>query len=159
RLRRRERRPGPPRRPARRAPPAGVPARHVVGALDAGRARVARGRGRLGARDRSAQHALPSRCDARAARAAVRAVRRRVAPPAAAGHAVVVRRRQRGAARAGDRIGNAARVPRVPVADRTRRVTPMPITIAAAQRLFAPERIYLNTASYGLPPTTAWRAM
>jgi len=32
-------------------------------------------------------------------------------------------------------------------------------TIAEAQRAFAAERVYLNTASYGLPPTVAWDAL
>ena len=31
--------------------------------------------------------------------------------------------------------------------------------VAAAQRLFSPEGVYLNTASYGLPPRPAWEAM
>lgn len=31
--------------------------------------------------------------------------------------------------------------------------------LASAQRLWRPERIYLNTASYGLPPDPAWDAM
>ena len=35
----------------------------------------------------------------------------------------------------------------------------MALDVAAAQRLFSPERIYLNTASYGLPPTPAWDAL
>jgi len=33
------------------------------------------------------------------------------------------------------------------------------ITIEQAQALWSPERIYLNTASYGLPPLPAWEAM
>src|SRR5260221_14403116 len=33
------------------------------------------------------------------------------------------------------------------------------LDVGAAQRLFSPERIYLNTASYGLPPAPAWDAM
>jgi selenocysteine lyase/cysteine desulfurase len=32
-------------------------------------------------------------------------------------------------------------------------------SIAEAQRAFAAERVYLNTASYGLPPTAAWDAL
>jgi selenocysteine lyase/cysteine desulfurase len=35
----------------------------------------------------------------------------------------------------------------------------MTLDITAAQRLFSPERVYLNTASYGLPPAPAWEAM
>lgn len=35
----------------------------------------------------------------------------------------------------------------------------MSISIAEAQPLWSPERIYLNTASYGLPPRPAWDAM
>lgn len=35
----------------------------------------------------------------------------------------------------------------------------MPSSIAEAQRAFSPERVYLNTASYGLPPEPAWSAM
>jgi selenocysteine lyase/cysteine desulfurase len=31
--------------------------------------------------------------------------------------------------------------------------------VAAAQRLWEPERVYLNTASYGLPPTPAWEEL
>jgi selenocysteine lyase/cysteine desulfurase len=31
-------------------------------------------------------------------------------------------------------------------------------TLADAQRLFSPETVYLNTASYGLPPQPAWEA-
>jgi selenocysteine lyase/cysteine desulfurase len=34
----------------------------------------------------------------------------------------------------------------------------MPDSLAAAQRLFSPETTYLNTASYGLPPRTAFEA-
>src|SRR5262245_34556783 len=33
------------------------------------------------------------------------------------------------------------------------------VDIAAARRLFAPERIYLNTATYGLPPRPAYDAL
>jgi selenocysteine lyase/cysteine desulfurase len=33
------------------------------------------------------------------------------------------------------------------------------VTIEQAQRLWQPETLYLNTASYGLPPTTAWDAL
>jgi selenocysteine lyase/cysteine desulfurase len=33
------------------------------------------------------------------------------------------------------------------------------LSIAEAQRLFSPEGVYLNTASYGLPPLPAWAAM
>jgi selenocysteine lyase/cysteine desulfurase len=32
-------------------------------------------------------------------------------------------------------------------------------TVAEARRLFSPERVYLNTASYGLPPQPAWDAI
>lgn len=32
-------------------------------------------------------------------------------------------------------------------------------TVHEAQRAFAAERVYLNTASYGLPPTVAWDAL
>jgi selenocysteine lyase/cysteine desulfurase len=32
-------------------------------------------------------------------------------------------------------------------------------SLAAAQRLFSPETVYLNTATYGLPPRTAFEAM
>lgn len=35
----------------------------------------------------------------------------------------------------------------------------MPLTIAEAQDLWSPERVYLNTASYGLPPRPAWDAL
>ncbi len=35
----------------------------------------------------------------------------------------------------------------------------MSISIAEAQPLWSPERVYLNTASYGLPPRPAWDAM
>ncbi len=35
----------------------------------------------------------------------------------------------------------------------------MSMSIATAQRLWRPERVYLNTASYGLPPDPAWDAM
>ncbi|MEW6269131.1 MAG: aminotransferase class V-fold PLP-dependent enzyme [Thermodesulfobacteriota bacterium] len=35
----------------------------------------------------------------------------------------------------------------------------MPPTIARAQGLWSPERVYLNTASYGLPPRPAWDAL
>ena len=31
--------------------------------------------------------------------------------------------------------------------------------IAEAQRLWHPETLYLNTASYGLPPDPAWEAL
>jgi selenocysteine lyase/cysteine desulfurase len=34
----------------------------------------------------------------------------------------------------------------------------MPDSLAAAQRLFSPETTYLNTATYGLPPRTAFEA-
>jgi selenocysteine lyase/cysteine desulfurase len=33
------------------------------------------------------------------------------------------------------------------------------LTVAAAQELWRPETIYLNTASYGLPPEPAWQAL
>jgi selenocysteine lyase/cysteine desulfurase len=33
------------------------------------------------------------------------------------------------------------------------------VRVADAQRLFAPETVYLNTASYGLPPEPSWTAM
>lgn len=33
------------------------------------------------------------------------------------------------------------------------------LSIADASRLFSPETTYLNTASYGLPPRTAWEAL
>jgi hypothetical protein len=33
------------------------------------------------------------------------------------------------------------------------------IRLADAQRLFAPEVAYLNTATYGLPPSTAFEAL
>ena len=33
------------------------------------------------------------------------------------------------------------------------------VRIEDAQRLWQPERLYLNTASYGLPPTPAWDAL
>jgi selenocysteine lyase/cysteine desulfurase len=35
----------------------------------------------------------------------------------------------------------------------------VPRTVADAQRTWAPAGTYLNTASYGLPPTTAWDAL
>lgn len=35
----------------------------------------------------------------------------------------------------------------------------MSLTIAEARALFRPERVYLNTASYGLPPRPAWDAL
>ena len=34
----------------------------------------------------------------------------------------------------------------------------MPDSLAAAQRLFSPDTVYLNTATYGLPPRTAFEA-
>jgi len=33
------------------------------------------------------------------------------------------------------------------------------VRIEDAQRLWQPETLYLNTASYGLPPTPAWDAL
>jgi selenocysteine lyase/cysteine desulfurase len=35
----------------------------------------------------------------------------------------------------------------------------MPLPIAAARELWSPETVYLNTASFGLPPRPAWEAM
>lgn len=35
----------------------------------------------------------------------------------------------------------------------------MASSVAEVQRAFSPERVYLNTASYGLPPEPAWSAM
>jgi selenocysteine lyase/cysteine desulfurase len=33
------------------------------------------------------------------------------------------------------------------------------VTLEDAQRLWQPETLYLNTASYGLPPTPAWEEL
>jgi len=35
----------------------------------------------------------------------------------------------------------------------------MPLPIAAARELWSPESVYLNTASFGLPPRPAWEAL
>ena len=35
----------------------------------------------------------------------------------------------------------------------------MPLAIAEAQSLWSPELVYLNTASFGLPPRPAWEAL
>ena len=50
-------------------------------------------------------------------------------------------------------------VPGRPVGHDGGRRGPPDARLAAAQRLFSPERAYLNTATYGLPPRTAFDAL